>query len=96
MACRGQLPAGESGVEMRIINLIENTKGSMDCLFEHGLSFYAETGKHRLLVDTGAGDAFIQNAARLGVDLEQVDMVVLSHGHYDHAGRVLWDYGTSC
>lgn len=74
---------------MRIINLIENTKGCRDCLFEHGLSFYVEMGKRRILVDTGAGDAFIQNAARLGVDLSQVDMVVLSHGHYDHAGGLL-------
>ena len=73
---------------MRIINLIENTKGCRDCLFEHGLSFYAETGKHRILVDTGASDAFIRNAARLEVDLKQVDMVILSHGHYDHAGGI--------
>lgn len=73
---------------MRIINLIENTRGCRDCLFEHGLSFYVETGKHRILVDTGASDAFIRNAARLGVDLEQVDMVALSHGHYDHTGGI--------
>lgn len=73
---------------MRIVNLIENTKGDRDCLFEHGLSFYVETKKHRILVDTGAGDSFIRNADRLFVDLKQVDMAVLSHGHYDHAGGI--------
>ncbi len=74
---------------MRIINLIENTEGNRCCLFEHGLSFYVETQKHRLLVDTGASGAFMENAFRLGVDLLQIDMVILSHGHYDHAGGML-------
>ena len=73
---------------MRIINLVENTKGSKECLFEHGLSFYIETSRHKLLLDTGASYAFIENAGRLGVDLKQIDMVILSHGHYDHAGGI--------
>ncbi len=74
---------------MKIINLIENTKGENSCLIEHGLSFYIETGKHKLLVDTGASDAFLDNAKTLGVDLTEVDTVILSHGHYDHAGGIL-------
>lgn len=74
---------------MRIVNLIENTPGAGGCLCEHGLSFYVETKKHKLLVDTGATDAFITNADKLGVDLKQVDIVILSHGHYDHAGGIL-------
>ena len=74
---------------MRIINLIENTEGSRGCLFEHGLSFYIETKKHKMLLDTGASDAFVKNADKLGINLCQVDHVVLSHGHYDHAGGVL-------
>lgn len=47
---------------MRIVNLIENIQGKKGCLFEHGLSFYIETEKHKLLVDTGASDAFLKNA----------------------------------
>ena len=38
---------------MRIVNLIENTEGRAGCAFAHGLSFYAETEKHRLLLDLG-------------------------------------------
>lgn len=74
---------------MKIINLIENTAGEKGCLFEHGLSFYVETGGHKILVDAGAGDAFLQNAEKLGVEVERVDTVILSHGHYDHAGGIL-------
>lgn len=74
---------------MRIVNLIENTLGAERCLWEHGLSFYIETGKHKILADTGASDAFLQNAEKLGIDLKQVDTVVISHGHYDHAGGLL-------
>ena len=74
---------------MRIINLIENTHGAEGCLCEHGLSFYVEMGNHTLLVDTGASEAFIANAEKLGLDLKKVDTVVISHGHYDHAGGVL-------
>lgn len=74
---------------MRILNLIENTPGVPGCLYEHGLSFYIETERHRLLVDTGATDAFLRNAEQLGVDLGQVDTVILSHGHYDHSGGLL-------
>ena len=33
---------------MKIINLMENTKGSQDCACEHGLSFYIETKNHKL------------------------------------------------
>ena len=74
---------------MRIVNLIEDTKGKKELHHEHGLSFYIETEKHKILLDTGASDAFIENAKTLGIDLTQVDMVILSHGHYDHAGGIL-------
>lgn len=74
---------------MKIINLIEDTKGAEGCIYEHGLSFYIETKNHKLLLDTGASDAFIQNAKTLGIDLTKVDTVVISHGHYDHTGGIL-------
>lgn len=74
---------------MKIVNLMENTTGPQGCLSEHGLSFYIETPKHRLLMDTGASGAFLENARTLGIDLSQVDTVILSHGHYDHSGGIL-------
>ncbi len=74
---------------MNIITLVENTAGAPDCLYEHGLSVYIETAHHRILVDTGQSDALLHNADVLGIDLTQVDTVILSHGHYDHSGGIL-------
>jgi 7,8-dihydropterin-6-yl-methyl-4-(beta-D-ribofuranosyl)aminobenzene 5'-phosphate synthase len=74
---------------MKIINLIENTEGNKGCAYEHGLSFYIETPGHRLLMDLGPGEATLDNASKLGIDLMSVDTVILSHGHYDHSGGII-------
>ncbi|MCI8280827.1 MAG: MBL fold metallo-hydrolase [Lachnospiraceae bacterium] len=74
---------------MRILTLMENTSGNPQYVCEHGLSVYIETRNHRVLADTGASSGFLENACSLGVDLEKVDTVVLSHGHYDHSGGIL-------
>ena len=75
-------------ITLRIVTLIENTPGPKGCAFEHGLSCYFETGRHRILADTGASGAFLRNAEAMGVDLGNVDILFLSHGHYDHAGGI--------
>lgn len=74
---------------MKIVTLVENTLGNSGCECEHGLSIYIETIKHKILLDTGSSDMFLKNAQKLGVDLSQVDMMILSHGHYDHAGGLM-------
>lgn len=51
---------------------------------EHGLSFLLEVDQKKILFDTGASDLYKHSAARLGIDLEEVDRIVLSHGHWDH------------
>jgi len=66
--------------------LSENTSISHDFGCEHGLSLYIDTGDHRILFDIGASDLFIENARKLQVDLEAVDLAVISHGHADHGG----------
>ncbi len=73
---------------MEIYALMENTPYQMDFAAEHGLSLYMETERHRILFDTGQSAAFADNAQLLGVDLGDADMLVLSHGHYDHGGGI--------
>lgn len=52
---------------MHIITLAENTDGGNGCGYEHGLSLYIETAKHRILADCGASDLFLRNASLLGI-----------------------------
>lgn len=56
---------------------------------EHGLSIYLETDNYNCLLDTGASDKFIRNAAKSGIDLEYIDYVFISHGHADHIGGLM-------
>lgn len=52
---------------------------------EHGLSYLVEADNEKILFDTGQSDLFIRNAEKLGIDLDSnVNIVVLSHGHWDH------------
>lgn len=53
-------------------------------LGEPALSFFIEEDGKRVLFDTGYSDAFLKNAERMGIDLRNLDYVVLSHGHVDH------------
>ena len=71
---------------MKITALTENTSCKPEIGCEHGLSLLIETESHRILFDMGQTDLFAQNAEALGIDLQTVDLAVLSHGHYDHGG----------
>ncbi len=56
-------------------------------LSEHGFSALIESGDKKILVDTGAtGVAVAHNLKLLGLEPEDIDVVVLSHGHNDHSG----------
>lgn len=71
---------------MKIITLLENRTISEEYKCKHGLSLYIETANHKILFDTGTGEQFAYNAFKLGVNLEDIDIAVVSHGHYDHGG----------
>jgi 7,8-dihydropterin-6-yl-methyl-4-(beta-D-ribofuranosyl)aminobenzene 5'-phosphate synthase len=61
---------------------------------EHGFSMLVRVfngeNSHSVLFDTGGSpEGIITNAKRMGLDLSQVECIVLSHGHYDHVGGLL-------
>lgn len=70
---------------VKITILVNNLAGD-DLVEEHGLSFWIEIEGKRILFDTGQGGALKNNARALDIDLSKTDMLVLSHGHYDHTG----------
>ena len=71
---------------LKIVVLLENTKESPNLKCKHGLSLYAETETHKILFDTGPNALFLKNAEALGVDIADIDIAVISHGHIDHCG----------
>ena len=57
----------------------------------YGCRLVSEAGgvRHTMLFDTGPeGPIFLRNCANLGVDLGQVEVIAISHGHWDHMGAL--------
>lgn len=79
---------------MKITTLVDNYVASGKMGAEHGLSLYIEINENpvlnqeklNILFDTGQSDLFYHNAKHLGIDLSQTDLLIISHGHYDHTG----------
>jgi len=70
-------------VTVLVDNFVDRGEG---LLAEHGLSLLAEGEDGKVLLDAGQSGVCVRNAARLGVGLDYLDRVVVSHGHYDHGG----------
>ncbi len=68
---------------MKISVLTDNHSGEHTPA-EHGLSYFVEYEGKRLLFDSGQSDMFLRNAGTMNIDLSDSDMVILSHGHFDH------------
>lgn len=71
---------------MKVSVLTENTVYKRGFLGEHGLSLFIETAEEKYLFDTGQSGVFLHNAEKLKIDLEKLNGIILSHGHYDHCG----------
>ena len=71
---------------MKITVLVENNSRIDNYLLsEPGLSLFIEHGDKKILFDTGYSDIFAQNALKLGIELENITDIVLSHGHNEHS-----------
>jgi 7,8-dihydropterin-6-yl-methyl-4-(beta-D-ribofuranosyl)aminobenzene 5'-phosphate synthase len=70
---------------------MKELSGEAQCCANHGLSLLivmrCGSVTRSVLFDAGPEDYVLErNAPRLGADLSSIDGVVLSHGHWDHAG----------
>ena len=81
--------------DLRLTIVVENSATHRNSAWAaHGLSIFLELGcgseKMKLLLDTGASsEVMLHNADALHIDLEHLDLICLSHGHYDHTGGLM-------
>ena len=73
---------------MKVKVLVENTSVSSKYKSKHGLCLYIQTAKHTILFDLGTNGLFLENARKMGINIADIDTVVISHGHVDHAGAL--------
>jgi 7,8-dihydropterin-6-yl-methyl-4-(beta-D-ribofuranosyl)aminobenzene 5'-phosphate synthase len=78
-----------AGNDVAIRILVDNKAGN-GLMNEHGFSVWIEAYGHKILFDTGQGKALIHNSTALGCDLSLADSLILSHGHYDHTGGLVY------
>lgn len=70
-----------------VITVLAENKACGPTEGAHGLSLHIRTGNRSILFDFGPdGDLLRHNADAMGVDLQDVDLAILSHGHDDHSG----------
>jgi 7,8-dihydropterin-6-yl-methyl-4-(beta-D-ribofuranosyl)aminobenzene 5'-phosphate synthase len=72
--------------EVSVTILVDDAVHKTGLQAEHGLSLWIERDHEQILFDTGQTTLFADNAARLGIDIATARAIVISHGHYDHAG----------
>ncbi|MBN2333383.1 MAG: MBL fold metallo-hydrolase [Deltaproteobacteria bacterium] len=74
-------------MKTRLTILCENSVGiPFGGIGEHGFACHIETDHGTYLFDTGQGLGIIQNATVLQKNLQTIDSIMISHGHYDHTG----------
>lgn len=97
-------PLGDIGTTrtLRILPLVDWHAARDDLATDAGVSYLVEVDDATILFDTGnnsrnASPAPLEHNMRaLGVSLDAVDVVVISHAHFDHIGGTRWaDGGTT-
>ncbi|MEM1575802.1 MAG: MBL fold metallo-hydrolase [Nitrososphaerota archaeon] len=83
--------------KVRIINLVDDSVDMEhpNILAKHGLALFIEIDfnekeKINILMDTGPSpDIILHNAKELNIDLKKINIIVISHAHYDHTGGLI-------
>jgi 7,8-dihydropterin-6-yl-methyl-4-(beta-D-ribofuranosyl)aminobenzene 5'-phosphate synthase len=86
-ATSSQEPAIVSDVKITTLStMLTELRG----IGEWGFAALVEADGHSILFDTGARpNTVLENARELGLDLSDVETVILSHNHWDHTGGLI-------
>ena len=74
---------------MKIRLLCENAASGLVWQAEWGFSALVNYYGTSILFDTGYSDVWLKNAEIAGLDLDEVDVIALSHFHDDHTRGLL-------
>jgi len=76
----------EKEVKMKLIVVYDNEAGKKGLFADWGFSLFVD-GEKKILFDTGRKPELLENNLEvLGIDVENIDFVFISHPHHDHAG----------
>ena len=73
-----------SSLRLYVLNDNESGEGLLN---SWGWSVFLDLGGQKILFDTGPSPQIIEyNSSRMGISLEDLDFVFISHHHHDHVG----------
>ena len=71
-----------------VMSVVIDNKACNGLKGEWGLSIVVDYKGKKILVDAGASDLFIDNMAKLNIDIRDIDYAMLSHAHFDHSNGI--------
>ncbi len=86
-----------STITLRILPLIDYHTSDPELRTEVGVSYLVETDDRLVLFDVGQNTHFEspspleRNMSKLGIGLANIDVVFISHNHFDHVGGRAWE-----
>jgi len=81
-------------VQLTVLIEDSNSTAKPQLKAKHGLAVFIKAkiddNEVTIMMDTGPSpDALLHNVDTMGINLQNVDSIALSHGHYDHTGGLI-------
>jgi 7,8-dihydropterin-6-yl-methyl-4-(beta-D-ribofuranosyl)aminobenzene 5'-phosphate synthase len=92
----GKIKCLGSTIRLEILPLIDWHTENQDLVVETGVSYLVKTDDTTILFDTGLNEnnehpsPLLQNLENLGILVEDIDMIFITHNHRDHVGGSKW------